>query len=112
MQALLHAAGISPKLDEPFALMAQRDTDPQKRLAHWKAAAERNPRNASYWKALAEAYVADHNYGAAAAAWKSGEQAATEPAQREQMRQARMSSSVWIMKRPKNAARPKRRRAK
>jgi hypothetical protein len=91
IQALLHAAGINPKLDEPFAMMAQRDTDPLKRLAHWKAAAERNPRNASYWKALAEAYVADHNYGAAAAAWKSGEQAATDPAQREQMRQARMT---------------------
>jgi hypothetical protein len=90
-QALLHAAGINPKLDEPFALMAQRDTDPQKRLAHWKAAAERNPRNASYWKALAESYMADHNFGAAAAAWKSGEQAATDPAQREQMRQARMT---------------------
>jgi hypothetical protein len=90
-QALLHAAGINPKLDEPFAMMAQRDTDPLKRLAHWKAAAERNPRNAAYWKALAEAYLADHNYGAAAAAWKSGEQAATDPAQREQMHQARMT---------------------
>ena len=33
--------------------MAQRDTDPRKRLAHWKAAAERNPRNPSYWQALA-----------------------------------------------------------
>jgi len=90
-QALLHAAGINPKLDEPFALMAQRDTDPEKRVAHWKAAAERNPRNAAYWKALAEAYLTDHNYGAAAAAWKSGEQAATDPAQREQMHQARMA---------------------
>jgi hypothetical protein len=90
-QALLHAAGINPKLDEPFAMMAQRDTDPQKRLAHWKAAAERNPRNAAYWKALAEAYLADHNYGGAASAWKSGEQAATDPAQRDQMHQARMA---------------------
>src|SRR5450432_644868 len=91
MQALLHAAGINPKLDEPFAMMAQRDTDPEKRLAHWKAAAERNPRNAAYWKALAEACLAGHNYGAAAAAWKSGEQAATDPAERAQMHQARMS---------------------
>ena len=90
MQALLHAAGINPKLDEPFAMMAQRDTDPEKRLAHWKAAAERNPRNAAYWKALAEAYLAGHNYGAAAAAWKSGEQAAIDPAERAQMHQARM----------------------
>jgi hypothetical protein len=91
MQALLRAAGINPKLDEPFALMARRDTDPQKRLAHWKAAAERNPRDPSYWQALAECYLADHNYAEAAKAWKEGEQAATDPAQRERMRQARMT---------------------
>ena len=90
-QALLHAAGINPKLDEPFAMMAARDTDPAKKLAHWKAAAERNPRNAAYWKALAETYLEQHNYGAAAAAWKSGEQAATDPATRDQMHQARMA---------------------
>jgi hypothetical protein len=91
MQALLRAAGINPKLDEPFALMARRDTDPQKRLAHWKAAAERNPRDPSYWQALAECYLADHNYAEAAKAWKEGEQAATDPAERERMRQARMA---------------------
>jgi hypothetical protein len=91
MQALLRAAGINPKLDEPFALMARRDTDPQMRLAHWKAAAERNPRDPSYWQALAECYLADHNYAEAAKAWREGEQAATDPAQRDRMRQARMA---------------------
>ena len=90
-QALLRAAGINPKLDEPFALLAARDTDPAKRLAHWKAAAERNPRNASYWKALAECYLAGHNYGEAAKAWTAGAQAATDPAERERMTAARMS---------------------
>ena len=89
-QALLKAAGINPKLDEPFALLAKRDTDPRKRLMHWKAAAERDPRNALYWRALAETYLADHNYGEAAKAWRSGEQAATDPAERDRMRQARM----------------------
>jgi hypothetical protein len=89
MKALLRAVGINSKLDEPFALMAQRDTDPLKRIAHWKAAAERNPRNPSYWQSLAECYLADHNYGDAAKAWKEGEQAATDPALREKMRQAR-----------------------
>jgi hypothetical protein len=89
-EALLHAAGINSKLDEPFALMAARDTDPAKRLAHWKAAAERDPRNATYWQALAEGYVADHNYGEAAKAWDQGAQAATDPAQRDRMRQARL----------------------
>ena len=88
-QALLKAAGINPKLDEPFAMLAARDTDAQKRLAHWKAAAERNPRNAAYWKALAECYMADHNYSEAAKAWTQGEQAATDPAERARMHEAR-----------------------
>ena len=90
-QALLKAAGINPKLDEPFVLMAQRDTDPQKRLAHWKAAAERNPRNPALWQALAEANLAEHNYADAAKAWKGAEQAATDPELRARMHQARMS---------------------
>jgi tetratricopeptide (TPR) repeat protein len=89
--ALLKAAGINPKLEEPFVLMAQRDTDPRLRLAHWKAATERNPRNPSHWKALAEAYLAQHNYEEAAKAWRGGEQAATDPAERERMRQSRMA---------------------
>lgn len=90
-QALLRAAGINPKLDEPFALMAQRDTDPARQLMHWKAAAERNPRNPVYWQKLADAYLADHNYPEAAKAWTHGEQAATDPEQRRQMHAARMA---------------------
>ena len=89
--ALLHAAGINPKLEEPFVLLAQRDTDPARRIAHWKAATERNPRNPADWKALAECYLADHNYAEAAKAWRGGEQAALDPGQRAQMREARLS---------------------
>jgi tetratricopeptide (TPR) repeat protein len=91
-QALLHAAGINPKLDEPFALLAERYTDPRKRLAHWKDAAERAPRNAAYWQALAECYLADHNYTEAAKAWREAEQAATDPAQRARLHQSRMAT--------------------
>ena len=90
-QALLRAAGINPKLDEPFALLAQRDADLEKRLAHWKAAAERNPRNASYWKALAECYLAEHDYAGAAKAWTAAEQASTDAGERQRMHAARMS---------------------
>ena len=89
-QALLQAISINPKLDEPYAIMAERDVDGRMRLQHWKAAAERNPRNPKYWKALAEAYIAQHDYAGAAKAWTSGEQAATDPAVREQMHQARL----------------------
>ncbi len=90
-KALLQAAAINPKLDEPFALMAQRDLDPAQRLMHWKDAAARNPRNPVYWQKLAECYLADHNYSDAARAWSQGEQAATDPAERQRMHQARIS---------------------
>jgi hypothetical protein len=88
--ALLKAAGINPKLAEPFALMAARDTDPRKRVMHWKAAAERDPRNTSYWKSLAETYLDENNYGEAGKAWHSGEQAATDPVEREKFHRARL----------------------
>jgi hypothetical protein len=88
--ALLKAAGINPKLAEPFALMAARDTDPRKRLMHWKSATERDPRNTAYWKALAETYLDENNYGEAGKAWRGGEQAATDPAERERFHRARM----------------------
>ena len=90
-QALLKAAAINPKLDEPFAIMAERDIDQRMRVMHWKQAADRNPRNPRYWKALAESYISVHNYAEAAKAWSSGEQAATDPAIREQMHQARLA---------------------
>jgi Tfp pilus assembly protein PilF len=88
--ALLKAAGINPKLAEPFALMAARDGDPRKRLMHWKAATERDPRNTAYWQALAETYLDENNYGEAGKAWRSGEQAATDPVVREKFHRARM----------------------
>jgi hypothetical protein len=90
-EALRKAAGINPKLDEPLALMGARDTDPRMRIAHWKAATERNPREPSYWKALAEANLAEHNYSEAAKAWRGAEQAATDPKVREEMHTARMA---------------------
>jgi hypothetical protein len=91
MDALRKAAGINPKLDEPLALMAARDTDPRMRIAHLKAATERNPRNPAYWKGLAEANLAEHNYSEAAKAWRAGEQAATDPKVRAEMQAARLT---------------------
>ena len=88
--ALLKAAGINPKLAEPFALLAARDTDPRQRLMHWKTATERDPRNTAYWRALAETYLDENNYGEAGKAWRNGEQAATDPAERERFHHARM----------------------
>jgi hypothetical protein len=89
--ALRRAAVINPKLDEPFALLAKLDKDPRARILHLKEAAQRAPRNSAYWKALAEAHLADHNFGEAAKAWRSGEQAASDPAERERMHKARLA---------------------
>jgi len=70
--------------------MAARDTDPRKRLMHWKAATERDPRNTAYWKSLAETYLDENNYAEAGKAWRNAEQAATDPAEREKFHTARM----------------------
>src|SRR5260370_7847852 len=80
--ALLKAAGINPKLAEPFALMAARDTDPRKRLMHWKAATERDPRNTAYWKSLAATYLAANNYLDPAHPSPRPNQPPTDPAKR------------------------------
>ena len=90
VNALLKAAGINPKLAEPFALMAARDTDSRMRQMHWKSATERDPRNTAYWRGLAEACLDENNYAEAGKAWHGAEQAATDPAEREKFHQARM----------------------
>ena len=53
-----------------------RQNKPVRRSARATVATERNPRNPSYWQALAEAYLEAHNYPQAAQAWTSAEQAA------------------------------------
>jgi hypothetical protein len=72
-------------------MLAVLDTDAAQARAHWKAAAERNPRNPKYWQALAESYLSIHNYADAAKAWSQGEQAAVDPAERARMHQARLA---------------------
>src|SRR5262249_9164580 len=87
---LLRAAGIDQKSAEPLALLAARDTDPQRRLAHWKAAAEREPHNAVYWEKLAESYRATGDYLGATKAYTSAAQAAPDTAARDRYLQARI----------------------
>lgn len=88
--ALEKAAKLNPKLAEPHFLMALRESDPARRIARLKTAATLNPRDASYWQALAEAHLAQHEFGEAAKAWRAAEQAATGDEQRARMRQARL----------------------
>jgi hypothetical protein len=57
LAALDQAAKLNPKLAEPHFLMAQRQTDPPKRIQELKLAAKLDARNLAYWQALAEAYL-------------------------------------------------------
>jgi tetratricopeptide (TPR) repeat protein len=89
--ALEKAVKANPKLAEPHVLMAERESDLDKKIASLQAAVKLDARNPSWWQSLAEAYLAEHNYGDAAKAWRSAEQAATTDADRDRYRQARVS---------------------
>jgi tetratricopeptide (TPR) repeat protein len=90
LAALERAVKINPKLGEPHFLMAQRQTESPKRIQELKLAAKLDPRNLTYWEALAQAYLDDHNYPLAEQAWKSAEQAASTPGDRARLARERL----------------------
>jgi tetratricopeptide (TPR) repeat protein len=89
--ALEKAIKLNPKLAEPHILMAARESDLDKRIVDLQAAVKLDARNAGLWQSLAESYLALHNYGDASKAWRAAEQAATDDAERQRYRQARVS---------------------
>jgi tetratricopeptide (TPR) repeat protein len=89
--ALRSALELAPKLAEPHALRAQRESDPRRKM-HWlKQATANDPRTAIYWEALAEAALEAKEFAEAAKAWRGAEQAALEDARRKQYQQARIA---------------------
>jgi hypothetical protein len=89
--ALRNALELAPKLAEPHALRARRETDPRRQM-HWlKQATANDPRNAAYWEALAEASLKAKEFGEAAKAWRGAEQAAIEDTDRKRFLQARIA---------------------
>ncbi len=90
MAALEHAVQINPKLAEPHFLLAARLPDPLQRIRELKLAATLDARNVEYWQALADAYLAAHDFPHAAQAFKSGEQAASAPGDRARMQRQRL----------------------
>jgi hypothetical protein len=90
LAALDRALKLNPKLGEAHFMMAQRETDPQKRIAQLKQAAKLDARNLTYWETLAQACLDAKNFGAAAQAWRSAEQAANTPGDRARMQRARL----------------------
>jgi len=84
--ALHKAVALNPKLAEPHFLLAQREITPEKRIAELKTATALDPRQLSYWKALAETYLKQGDFANAAKAWTAAEQAAPDEASRSAMR--------------------------
>jgi tetratricopeptide (TPR) repeat protein len=91
LDALRHAVKLDPKLAEAHFLIARRETDPTRRLAALKSAAELNPRDAAWWQALAEEYLAQKDFSGAAKAWTAAEQAATDDASRARFLKSRLA---------------------
>jgi hypothetical protein len=90
ISALEKALKLNAKLAEPHFLIAGRQTDPAQRIRELQQAAKLDPRNLSYWQALAQACLDAHDFPKAAQAFKSAEQAATTPGDRARMQRERL----------------------
>ncbi len=81
--ALEKAIKLNPKSAEAHFLLGG--------IEHLKTAAAIDPRRADYWEALAEAQLREREFGGAAKAFRSAEQASTTEEQRKRMQAARMA---------------------
>jgi hypothetical protein len=85
------AIKANPKWAEPQFKLAQIETDSLAKMKELKAAATLDPRNASYWQALAEAQAAADDYDNAAKSWSLAEHAAKDEPERARIHIAKMA---------------------
>jgi hypothetical protein len=85
------AIKANPKWAEPRAKLALIETNTVDKMKELKAAAALDPRNASYWQALAEAQAAADDYDNAAKSWALAEHAAADEAERARIHIAKMA---------------------
>lgn len=76
------AIKANPKWAEPQFKLAQIETDKLAKIKELKAAAALDPRNATYWQALAEAQAGQDDYEGAAKSWALAEKAAKDEPER------------------------------
>jgi hypothetical protein len=88
--ALELAMKANPRWGEPYFRMAALETNPLAKVAALKKAATLEPRNAAYWRALAEAQMAAEQFADSAKSWAAAERAASTPEERERIHQARL----------------------
>jgi len=89
LERLRKATALNPGWAEPHRLLAERESDQDRRIEALARAGQLAPREAALWRALAEAQESKGDYRAAGRSWAAAEQAATDEAEREQIRQLR-----------------------
>jgi hypothetical protein len=85
------AIKANPKWAEPYAKLALIESSSLDKMKELKAATVLDPRNASYWRALAEAQAATDDYVSAAKSWAQAEHAAVDEAERAKIHIARLA---------------------
>ncbi|HEV1284522.1 MAG TPA: hypothetical protein VNU44_04400 [Bryobacteraceae bacterium] len=85
------AIKANPKWAEPQARLAMIETNSIEKMKELKAATVLDPRNASYWRALAEAQAGADDYVNAAKSWAAAEHAAVDEAERAKIHIARLA---------------------
>ncbi len=85
------AIKANPKWAEPQARLAAIETNSLDKMKELKAAAALDPRNASYWQALAEAQAAADDYDGAGKSWAMAARAAADEPERARIHIAKMA---------------------
>jgi hypothetical protein len=85
------AIKANPRWAEPHAKLAAISTNSLEKMKELKTAAALDPRNASYWQALAEAQAAADDYVSAAKSWAQAEHAAADEPERAKIHIARLA---------------------
>ena len=87
------AMKANPRWGEPHFQLAELLSDPAARMRELKTATTLEPRNAAYWRMLAEAQTVEHQYADAEKSWNAAIRAAPDEAERARTRQIRVDVS-------------------
>ncbi len=87
------AMKANPRWSEPHFQLAELLSDPAARMRELKTAATLEPRNAAYWRMLAEAQTVEHQYADAEKSWNAAIRAAPDETERARTRQIRVDIS-------------------
>lgn len=84
------AIKANPKWADPHAKLALLEANPSLKIAQWKLAVSLAPRNAAYWKALAEEQAGANLFADAEKSWIAAERAARNTSERGEIHQAKL----------------------